>query len=161
MSSEVLNQAKELRLYCLLLTKLANRDLEHRLGKKGHKEGTLAFAVMRALIGRQKTISEIAEKMFLASATLVPVVDALEKKKLVKRTHDSKDRRRNPLTLTPKGHKLVKSVHAVEAKDSLVVKLKMLGQTERAHLTSSMKKLAEALAGKEKIGEIYKTLIKS
>ncbi len=49
------------------------------------------------------TMSELAEKMYLTTATITGVVDELEKKELAERSLDSRDRRLIRVSLTGKG----------------------------------------------------------
>ena len=52
------------------------------------------------------TQKEIADKVGVEGATLVPVIDKMEKEGLLKRKPDSKDRRVNRIYLTPKADSL-------------------------------------------------------
>ena len=52
------------------------------------------------------TQKEIADKVGIEGATLVPVIDKMEKEGLLKRKPDSKDRRVNRIYLTPKADSL-------------------------------------------------------
>ncbi len=61
------------------------------------------FGVLRALRRSARTISELSRIMMLDPSTLVPVVDALERKGLAVRGRDPDDRRRVPITLTQRG----------------------------------------------------------
>jgi MarR family transcriptional regulator, organic hydroperoxide resistance regulator len=66
------------------------------------------YAVMRALYEYDlQTGSELANTLFMDSATLTGVVDRLEKQGLVARRPDPKDRRANRLALQDKGRKLL------------------------------------------------------
>lgn len=56
------------------------------------------------------TQKEIAEKVGVEGATLVPVIDKMEKEGLLKRKPDSKDRRVNRIFLTPKADSLWNSM---------------------------------------------------
>src|SRR5689334_6331936 len=50
---------------------------------------------------------DLAEKIFVDSTTLVPIIDAMEKKGLVERRTDPKDRRNNNVFLTAKSEPFV------------------------------------------------------
>jgi len=52
------------------------------------------------------TQKEIADKVGIEGATLVPVIDKMEKEGLLKRKPDSKDRRVNRIYITPKADSL-------------------------------------------------------
>ena len=67
----------------------------------------LQYFILRALSHRQQTISELSQQMMVDPSTLVPAVDALERKELARRGHDPNDRRRTPLSLTEKGAQMV------------------------------------------------------
>jgi len=56
------------------------------------------------------TQKEIADKVGIEGATLVPVIDKMEKEGLLKRKPDSKDRRVNRIYLTPKADSLWNSM---------------------------------------------------
>ena len=61
------------------------------------------FGVLRALRRSARTISELSRIMMVDPSTLVPVVDALERKRLAVRGRDPHDRRRVPISLTQRG----------------------------------------------------------
>ncbi|VVC05396.1 Transcriptional regulator SlyA [uncultured archaeon] len=56
------------------------------------------------------TQKEIADKVGIEGATLVPVIDKMEKEGLLKRRPDSKDRRVNRIYITPKADSLWNSM---------------------------------------------------
>jgi MarR family transcriptional regulator, transcriptional regulator for hemolysin len=56
------------------------------------------------------TQKEIADKVGVEGATLVPIIDKMEKEGLLKRKTDSKDRRVNRIYLTPKADSLWNSM---------------------------------------------------
>jgi DNA-binding MarR family transcriptional regulator len=61
------------------------------------------FGLLRALRRSPRTISELSRIMMVDPSTLVPVVDALERKGLAVRGRDPHDRRRVPISLTEQG----------------------------------------------------------
>ena len=61
------------------------------------------FGVLRALRRSDHTISELSRIMMVDPSTLVPVVDALERKGLAVRGRDPHDRRRVPISLAQRG----------------------------------------------------------
>lgn len=69
------------------------------------------WRVVGALVLRPGlTQKEIADKVGIEGATLVPVIDKMEKDGLLKRKPDSKDRRVNRIYLTPKADSLWNSM---------------------------------------------------
>jgi MarR family transcriptional regulator, transcriptional regulator for hemolysin len=69
------------------------------------------WRVVGALVLRPGlTQKEIADKVGIEGATLVPVIDKMEREGLLKRKPDSKDRRVNRIYLTPKADSLWNSM---------------------------------------------------
>src|SRR5581483_8844869 len=99
---------------------------------------------------------ELSEKLFLSSATLVPVIDLLEKNGYVKRGQDAHDRRRNPLILTAKGEKVLKAAPLLSEHDMLVEKMKKIGNRKRGELLSNLRFLVAEMIGEKKLGEIVR-----
>src|SRR5512135_3252660 len=121
MKKEELNAAGlELRILAGVIAKMAGRDLERHLEVCSAGMSALQYGVLRLLGHHQCTIAELSRTMLLAPATLVPVVDALESKGLLKRERDPQDRRRTPLLLTPLGVEMLSRVPHVSADDALV-----------------------------------------
>jgi MarR family transcriptional regulator for hemolysin len=84
------------------------------------------------------TQKEIADKVGVEGATLVPIIDKMEKEGLLKRKPDSKDRRVNRIYLTPKADSLWNSmtecavhIRKVSAKDISEDKLETTLETLR------------------------------
>ncbi|MGI0088328.1 MAG: MarR family winged helix-turn-helix transcriptional regulator [Nitrosotalea sp.] len=84
------------------------------------------------------TQKEIADKVGVEGATLVPMIDKMEKEGLLKRKHDSKDRRLNRIYLTKKADSLWNSmiecaiyIRKVSAKDISEDKLETTLETLR------------------------------
>jgi len=86
-----------------MITRLAGRDLERRLAESGAGLSCLQYGVLRLLGNRTATLSDVSSHMLLSPATLVPVVDALQRRGLIERGLDPSDRRRTPLSLTASG----------------------------------------------------------
>jgi MarR family transcriptional regulator for hemolysin len=65
----------------------------------------LALSIQNGLPQR-----ELAERIFVDGTTLVPIIDNMEKKGLVERRIDPKDRRNNKIFLTAKSESLVNPI---------------------------------------------------
>jgi len=154
---ELSTQALGIRILVGMINKAAVRDLEQRLDACGVSVTTLQFGVMRLLNRSSATITELSSRMLVAPATLVSVVDALERKGLVHRGHDPKDRRRTPLRLTEKGEKVVSCLPFVAGGDSVVRSLSEMGDEKTGqfldllgelviHMTGDEEKVSRALA---------------
>jgi len=131
--------------------KLARQDVEKRLQVERIDISPAALVVLRFIKHDHCTICELGRKMMIAPATLVPVVDSLAEKGLLKRGNDPKDRRRNPLLLTPKGSALLARVPAV-AKDDLLVKcIAGMGENKSMQLVRLLEEMVTSLSGDEAI----------
>src|SRR5918911_156504 len=86
--------ALELRILGAIVSKFMRQDLEQHLAARGARVGVLPYGVMHVLSDEPLTLTELGRKMSLEPATLVPVIDALEKNGLVKRGKDPRARRR-------------------------------------------------------------------
>jgi len=109
------------------------------------------FAALEALLHKGPlTISEIQEKVLLASGSMTAAVNRLEKLGLVVRTSSPSDRRARVVKLTPKGKRLAASRFEQHAKD-LEALMSELSENEKEQIYRSLKKLG--LLAAEKLGE--------
>ena len=109
------------------------------------------FAALEALLHKGPlTISEIQEKVLLASGSMTAAVDRLEKLGLVVRKSSPSDRRARVVKLTPKGKRLAASRFEQHAKD-LEALMSALSENEKEQIYRSLKKLG--LLAAEKLGE--------
>jgi MarR family transcriptional regulator, 2-MHQ and catechol-resistance regulon repressor len=99
------------------------------------------FVALEALLHKGPlTITEIQDKVQLASGSMTAAVDRLEKKGFVRRTPSRNDRRAKLLELTPKGRFTVKAVfdhHAAVLEETM----KGLSNAEKNQLHGLLKKL--------------------
>ena len=99
------------------------------------------FAALEALLHKGPlTITQIQEKVRLASGSMTAAVDRLEKLGLVVRKSSPSDRRARVLELTTKGERLAASSFEKHAKD-LEALMSRLTQKEMERLYGSLKKL--------------------
>jgi len=109
------------------------------------------FAALEALLHKGPlTITQIQEKVRLASGSMTAAVDRLEKLGLVVRRASPSDRRARVLELTAKGKRLAASSFEKHAKD-LEALMSGLTQKEMEQLYGSLKKLG--LLAAEKLEE--------
>jgi len=99
------------------------------------------FVALEALLHKGPlTITEIQQKVGLASGSMTAAVDRLEKKGFLRRKPAGNDRRAKLLELTPKGTLTVKNVfdhHAAVLESAM----KVLNNAEKAQLHALLKKL--------------------
>src|SRR5438552_7853060 len=109
------------------------------------------FAALEALLHKgQLTISEIQDKVRLASGSMTAAVDRLEKLGLVERRASPSDRRARVVHLTAEGKRLAASSFERHAKD-LEALMSVLSEKEMEQLYGSLKKLG--LLAPEKLEE--------
>src|ERR1700726_1716998 len=110
--------------------------------------GLTDFAALEALLNKGPlTISEIQDKVLLASGSMTAAVDRLEKLGLVVRKASPSDRRARVVELTPQGKRLAASCFEKHAKD-LEALMSVLSEKEREQLYGSVKKLGLLAARK-------------
>jgi MarR family transcriptional regulator, 2-MHQ and catechol-resistance regulon repressor len=109
------------------------------------------FAALEALLHKGPlTITDIQDKVRLASGSMTAAVDRLEKLGLVVRKSSPSDRRARVVELTAKGQRLAASSFERHAKD-LEALMSALSEKEKAQLYISIKKLG--LLAAEKLEE--------
>ena len=109
------------------------------------------FAALEALLHKGPlTISQIQEKVLLASGSMTAAVDRLEKLRLVVRKASPSDRRARVVELTAGGRRLAKSCFDRHAKD-LEALMSALPEKEMEQIYGSLKRLG--LLAAEKLEE--------
>jgi MarR family 2-MHQ and catechol resistance regulon transcriptional repressor len=104
------------------------------------------FVALEALLHKGPlTISEIQDKVRLASGSMTAAVDRLEKLGLVVRKSSPTDRRARVVHLTSEGKRLALSCFERHARD-LEVLMSALSQKEKEQLYGSIKKLGRLAA---------------
>jgi DNA-binding MarR family transcriptional regulator len=86
------------------------------------------------------TITELQDKVLLASGSMTAAVDRLEKRRLLLRKSSPSDRRARVLELTREGRRLVESCFGLHARD-LEQLMSVLSSKEKTALYSSLKKI--------------------
>lgn len=99
------------------------------------------FAALEALLHKGPlTISQIQDKVLLASGSMTAAVDRLEKRALVVRRSTSSDRRARMVELTRKGKRVAKEHFEKHARD-LEQLTSVLSDKEKQQVYSSLKKV--------------------
>jgi DNA-binding MarR family transcriptional regulator len=133
--------AHEIRSLAGMVVKAARRDMERRLGEAGVGISGLQYGVLLILSERGHTLSELSRLMAREPATLLPAVDTLERKRLVKRGRDPKDRRRTPVLITASGKSVLKRVPPVGSHDLLPKALRELGEENTSQLLALLREV--------------------
>ena len=119
---------------------------EQSIAKSGL--GLTDFAALEALLHKGPlTISQIQEKVRLASGSMTAAVDRLEKLGLVVRRSSASDRRARVVELTPKGKSLAALCFEQHARD-LEALISALSEKEKQQVYGSLKKLGLLAAKK-------------
>lgn len=143
--SDPVASAKQLRVLCATLTRVARQDLETRLGRSEVDIRALEHAVLRHVERGTATLAEISRAMMAAPSTLVSVIDDLERKAFLRRGTDPTDRRRHPLELTPQGKMTLGALPDIAQDSALVKGLAKLSEAEREQLIGTLTGLAHDL----------------
>jgi len=99
------------------------------------------FAALEALLHKGPlTISQIQEKVLLASGSMTAAIDRLEKLGLVQRKSTASDRRARVIHLTSEGRRLAAECFARHARD-LEALMTVLSREEKRQIYRSLKKL--------------------
>lgn len=99
------------------------------------------FAALEALLHKGPLmISEIQDKVMLASGSMTAAIDRVEKMGLVVRKSTAKDRRARVVQLTPEGKRVATASFEKHAKDLEQV-ASILTEKDKAQLYESLKKL--------------------
>lgn len=143
----------EIHILLGIMVKNSIRALDRRLRSANAGVGGLQFGIMRALSAKEHTISELSDHLMLDPSTLVPAVDALERKGFAKRGKDPSDRRRIPVALTDKGTELIRTMHILDEQDPLVQSLNTLDGEQRQQFLVLLRELVQSLPDGEDLLE--------
>lgn len=135
---------RELRALMWTIAKQSRQAVEQQVQSEGIEMSWLQQGVLRVLHHEgEQTISELSKKFMCDPSTLVPSVDALERKQLVNRQRDPQDRRRVILSLTGGAQHLIQRMDAVRDDDPLLTSLRQMGSESTAQLLALMRQLIE------------------
>jgi DNA-binding MarR family transcriptional regulator len=136
----------ELRMLMGVMAKMARMSLEQRLQAQGNDMSGLQYHLLRVLaFDGEQTTSELAKKLHLDPSTLVPAVDGLERREMVTRERDSKDRRRVIIRLAPRGEEVVKAFDVIGDDDPMLLSLRAMGEADARQLVALLKAMIQHL----------------
>jgi MarR family transcriptional regulator, 2-MHQ and catechol-resistance regulon repressor len=103
--------------------------------------GASDFAALEALLHKGPlTVKQLGEKVLLTSGSMTAALDRLEKRGLVKRGDDARDRRARVIDLTPAGRELIERAFACH-RDAMEEALKGFSEGERIILLPLLRSL--------------------
>ena len=149
MMNTCIEDAVELRMMIFILTKMIARRGEQRLAELGLDLSWMQMGILRALWSSPKTPSELSRHFMIDPSTLVPVIDALERKGYVERQKDPRDRRRTPLALTVSGHDVTGQMGWMGEHEPFADAIKSLGEDKTKQLIALLRELFHQLPESE------------
>lgn len=117
-------------------------DANHALGELGLKVRQYSALVL-ACATTSPTQRELSQFLALDPSQIVAIVDSMEKRGLVERQPDPRDRRSKIIVATPAGHELYERARKV-VEDASNRSLSALSPTERAQLHALLARVAFA-----------------
>ena len=145
---ELYQDALEVRILTAIVAKEARQDIEGRLKAYGFEMTALQYRVLRQLQqDGQLTIKELSRSCMVEPATLVPVIDALERHGIIRRGQDPHDRRRTPIELTEQGLEQLRAIPFEHEDDVIVRYLRQLPDEERHTFVHQLRELVTLLHG--------------
>jgi MarR family 2-MHQ and catechol resistance regulon transcriptional repressor len=126
----------------LLLWKASRAVEAHATRSVAHFDmGTTDFGVLEALLHKGPlSVTQLRQKVLLTSGSMTTAVDRLEKRDLVSRNDDAKDRRARIIQLTPEGRRLIECAFA-DHRDQLEAALADFSKEDRARLLPLLRRL--------------------
>jgi DNA-binding MarR family transcriptional regulator len=139
--------ALEVLILTAAIAKAARQDTEQRLKQFGADLTGPQYRLLRQLQQESSTIKALSRSMMVEPATLVPMVDTLERHGFIRRSVDPRDRRRTPLELTDAGRERLDQVPFIHKDDPIARYLRQLPEEERQSFLSQLRNLARILHG--------------
>ena len=140
----------EARILNGVLMRLIRSDLDRRLHPHG-LGGWLQHAALASLAEHSLTSRDLSKQLRVEPATLVPVIDALERDGFVTRGHDPDDRRRTPLSLTQHGQDVLRTVPTVHPDDVILRAFAGMGEHKSRKYIELLRELMQRASGDEEM----------
>src|SRR5260221_2581773 len=127
------------------LYRLYNAEVQRILGRE--KLSIAHWYYLRVLAQRGDVNQlELSKQMGIASTTVVPAIDSMEKRGLLKRSRDTKDRRKYCLSLTESGRSMVEKL-LPEIMDMLSASFEGLSQDDMLTFSKGLLQIGQNLMG--------------
>lgn len=139
--------ALETLILTAVIAKEGRQGTEQRLKGFGAEVTAPQYRVLRQLEQGSATLTALSQSMMVEPATLVPMVDTLERHGYIRRGRDPRDRRRTPLELTESGRERLRRVPYVHETDPIAQYLGALPTAEREAFLRRLRELVAALHG--------------
>lgn len=143
--SGIPRESYELRILQSLRRIIRAVDIQsHKLANIYNITGPQLWCLFAVKESGPLTSGRIAKKIYLSPSTVVGIVDRLEKKELVVRNRDNRDRRQVYVSITPKGEKLIADTPSL-MQDTLTKAIVQLPELEQVSITMALEKLTELM----------------
>ncbi len=157
--NEFLATATEIRILVSMLTKLTRQEFQDHLDTFGLGISMGHHGVLRFLRHHSFTISELSKHMNMEPASLVPIVDDLERKGWIRRTVDPADRRRTPLVLTAEGEQFLATMPSIGRSSPFFRTLEEMGDEKTTDLLERLRELVAGMSdNKSLVPELSKSV---
>lgn len=147
--NDIYRDALEALILMAIVAKEARQDTEHRLKGFGADITAPQYRVLRQLQQGRHTITELSVAMMVEPATLVPMIDSLERQGLIRRERDPRDRRRTPIALTDLGHEQLGHVPFVHHDEPIARYFGRLTEDDRRAFVQRLRDLVISMHGNE------------
>jgi DNA-binding MarR family transcriptional regulator len=146
---EIPRESYELRILQSLRRIIRAIDLNsHRLAHLHNITGPQLICLLAVKESGPLTSGSIAKKVYLSPSTVVGILDRLEKKELVLRSRDGKDRRQVFVSITPKGEKLISDTPSL-IQDTLSKAIVELPELEQVTIAMALERLTELMEAQD------------
>jgi DNA-binding MarR family transcriptional regulator len=120
----------------------------HRLAHVHNITGPQLGCLLAVKESGPLTSGSVARKIYLSPSTVVGIIDRLEKKGLVTRTRDNRDRRQVYVTITPKGEGLIADTPAL-MQETLAKAILQLPELEQVSIAMALERLTELMEAQD------------
>lgn len=139
-------QALEIRILIGFIAKTVRQTLEQSMADKGVSLSMLQFGILHLTSHHHAcTSADMSKRMMLDPSTLVPAVDGLVEKGLLRKERDPHDRRRYLLQPTEEAQALMREINVVTDNDPVLRALTELGADDSELLLRLLRKVVETL----------------
>ncbi|MBA4541625.1 MULTISPECIES: MarR family winged helix-turn-helix transcriptional regulator [Thermoactinomyces] len=127
------------------IIKMSKQQLEKRLREQGEEITAHQYAILVRLSKGNLTVKELGESFSIEPPTLIPIIDLLERRNLVVRIPDLKDRRRKLLQVTERGNELISRMRSDIKNDAVAQAFLRMGKEKSVTLVGLLQLLAKEL----------------
>ena len=151
LSDQQRSRAIQIKALCTAFVKLVNHDIELNLRKAKIEINIGALIPLMIIQHTPITVQELSKRILVAPATLIPIIDDLEKKGLIRRQTQPLDRRKKLLCVTTKGLTLIMRILAINTNSKFSRIIDKLDETKATKLVQTLEEIVTALSDDKEI----------